>query len=364
MFRMMKKLPRLSASLLLAVCISGPLSANETAPAVDISKVIDLAIVPAFAQFEDSAGNMQNAMSELCTTPSPSTLQSSRLQFNALVQSWGRVEFIRLGPLSAENRLERILFWPDRRGRGLKQVQNIIRTSDKTAGTTKSLRQKSVAVQGLLALEFALFGTGAESALSAKTSFRCNYALAISSNLEQLSNELLGSWKDATGIRVLWLEPSEKNPLFRDDKEQLGALIKMIRDGLETTVAQRFDPFLRDDIVAAKPKSALFWRSSNTVKSLQSNIVGLQVLVETAQFENVVGADDKRVISGLIFEFGNALHALRKSDLPTAEIVEDADSYGRITYARLVTNGMHKLLEDRLPAMFGLSSGFSSLDGD
>lgn len=359
-----KQLSLWTASLCLSICMSTTLNANETAARVEISNVIDKAIIPAFVQFDASTTGMQNTVSRLCATPSNSALRSSQEQFGSLVQSWGHVEFFRLGPLSAENRLERILFWPDRRGRGLKQVQNIIRTSDVTADTSDSLGQKSVAVQGMLALEFALFGTGAEETLTSETSFRCNYALAITGNLNQLSSELLGNWRDENGIRALWLEPRHDNPLFRDNKEQLGALIKMIRDGLEIIVAQRLDPFLRENSASAKPKSALFWRSSNTVPSLQSNIEGLQTLVEASKFETVVGADEKRVIGGLAFEFENALRALRKSNLPTAQIIEDTEIYSHLTYVRIVTNSMLGIVQDRLPAIFGLSSGFSSLDGD
>lgn len=364
MSKQVRNVLRWTTSLVVSLCISTSVGASDTTAPVDISSVIDKAIVPAFVQFETSAEQMQNAVSELCASPSLSKLQSSRQEFGALVQSWGQVEFIRLGPLSAENRSERILFWPDRRGRGLKQVQNTIRTFDGTAATTETLGNKSVAVQGLLALEYTLFGTGAESLASSETSFRCSYALAISGNLKQLSTELVSHWNDEKGIRALWLEPGQDNPLFRDNKEQLGALIKIIRDGLEITVAQRLDPFLRENIASARPKSALFWRSANTVSSLQANIEGLQNLVKASQFDEAVDPDDKRVVGGLEFEFANALRALRSSNFPSAQIAEDAESYDRLGYARIVTKSMLVIMEGRLPSMFGLSSGFSSLDGD
>ncbi|MEP4433497.1 MAG: imelysin family protein, partial [Hyphomicrobiales bacterium] len=341
-------------SAVLTVGLSFPASANDTtADHVDISSVIETAIVPAFHGFESSASEMQDAMSALCAQPSPSALQSSRASFNTLVGSWGQVEFIRLGPLAAENRLERILFWPDRRGRGLKQVQNIIRTSDATATSVQMLGKKSVAVQGLLALEFALFGTGADSLSSSDNSFRCGYALAISENLKQLSSELVGLWSDQNRIRQLWLKPGPDNPLFRNNQEQLAALIKMIRDGLEIMVAQRLTPFLREDQASAKPMSALFWRSENTIRSLQANMIGLQNLVEASRFDRTLDNNNKRVVKSLGFESKNALRALAASDLPTQKIVEDADVFGRLIYVRIVVLGMFDILENRLPAMFG-----------
>lgn len=356
---------RAALSVLLALHLSIPASANETnAARVDMSHVIETAIVPAFKNFETDASEMQSSVSALCAEPSQSQLASSRDRFDDLVQSWGQAEFIRLGPLAAENRLERILFWPDRRGRGLKQVQNILRTLDATATSAETLGGKSVAVQGLLALEYTLFGTGADTLSSSQSAFRCDYAAAIAKNLKQLATELVEHWKDTNGIRDLWLTPGPDNPLFRNNQEQLAGLIKMIRDGLEITIAQRLAPFLREDIHSARPKSALFWRSENTVRSLKANMSGLQNLVVAAKFGNFVDSDDQRVVDSIGFEFKNVLRALEASDIPTQQIAADADVYGRMTYARIVVQSIFEILETRLPAMFGLSSGFSSLDGD
>jgi uncharacterized protein len=45
-----------------------------------------------------------------------------------------------------ENRLERILFFPDRKGTGLKQVQATLAASDETATDVAALSGKSVAM--------------------------------------------------------------------------------------------------------------------------------------------------------------------------------------------------------------------------
>ncbi len=68
-----------------------------------------------------------------------------------------------MGPAREDNRFERLFFWPDRRGRGLRQVQGILAEEDETATDPATLYQKSVAVQGLLALDFVLSGEGNET---------------------------------------------------------------------------------------------------------------------------------------------------------------------------------------------------------
>ena len=97
----------------------------------------------------------------LCAAPSQQALDAARQSFGETVDAWSAIEIIRFGPVTEENRLERMLFWPDRKGTGLKQVQAALAAKDATATDAGSLASKSVAMQGLGALEFVLFGTGA-----------------------------------------------------------------------------------------------------------------------------------------------------------------------------------------------------------
>ena len=65
-----------------------------------------------------------------------------------------------LGRSRRKTRLERILFWPDRKSIGLKQVQAALAAKDTSITDAGKLKGKSVAVQGLGALEFLLVRDG------------------------------------------------------------------------------------------------------------------------------------------------------------------------------------------------------------
>ena len=99
--------------------------------------------------------------------------------FRPTTDAWSYAEIIRFGPITEQNRLERMLFWPDRKGIGLKQVQATLAAKDATAADPAQLPAKSVAMQGLGALEFVLFGTGAEALATAGDPYRCRYGAAI-----------------------------------------------------------------------------------------------------------------------------------------------------------------------------------------
>lgn len=340
--------------------------AESTDAGTIIANVIVEAIRPGFANLSDSADVAHSRISALCDEPGEASLMDARSAFHQLVESWGRIEFVSLGPLSSNNRKERMLFWPDRRGRGLMQVRNVIRTQDTSAIDVATLAQKSVAVQGLLALEFTLFGSGAEVLMDNKDSSRCAYADAISSNIANIAEEAEALWmrNDPKSIAYVWQNPSPNNPLFRDGREQLTALFKIVGDGFEIIQVQRLDPFLRDGFEQARPKSALFWRSGNTVRSAQANINGLEDLMVAAGLENVVVGSDKRLVGSLFFEFANANSALAAVGVPADQIARNEADYGKLNYARIVVNSLNTLLREQLLPVFNLSTGFSSLDGD
>ena len=331
-----------------------------------IESVIKEAIRPGFAAFKQTAKAMHESAEDLCTAPSEEALATAQSNFGDLVEKWARVEMIRLGPLASENRLERILFWPDRRGRGLKQVQDVIRTNDETALTTGSLAKKSVAVQGMLALEFTLFGSGFEVLNSQEGASRCGYAKAITGNLDNLAGEAFEAWSaaESSSISSLWLNPSETNPLFRDPREQMSALFKIVGEGLEITRVQRLNPFLQDGIETSRPKSAIFWRSNNSIASMRSNIGGLEAIMRAARLDRLTSGDDSRVVGSLYFEFGNASNALGGLDMSPAQIAQSQESYSLLNYAGIVIDSLIFILSQQLAAIFNLSAGFSSLDGD
>ncbi|MBC8130404.1 MAG: hypothetical protein H7Y08_08795, partial [Rhizobiaceae bacterium] len=113
-----------------------------------VSNAVDGYVLPSYAAFADAGRRMAEGQHDLCASPGSESLHEARKDFAALVQAFSRVEYVRFGPIMEDNRLERILFWPDRRGVALRQIQAILAEKDETATTVAGLHAKSVAVQG------------------------------------------------------------------------------------------------------------------------------------------------------------------------------------------------------------------------
>ena len=111
-------------------------------------------------------------------------------------------------------------------GLGLKQVQAVLASQDATAADPATLAGKSVAMQGLGALEFVLFGTGADVLAATGDGFRCRYGAAIAANLDAIAAALQDEWQAPDGFAARWTAPGPENPLYRDRQEALTELSK------------------------------------------------------------------------------------------------------------------------------------------
>ncbi|APH70534.1 imelysin family protein [Aquibium oceanicum] len=321
-------------------------------------------IQPAYRAFATAADALHERVETLCQEPSAETLEAARAGFDEAVQAWAGIELVRFGPVTQDNRLERIFYWPDRRSIGLKQVQGILATEDASATSLDTLVQKSVAVQGFGALEFSLFGTGSDD-LADQAGFRCDYARTVTANLDETASQLSAGWTDDDGISRLWTEPGADNPLYRSGEESLSDLIDIAIHGLELVRDVRINGFLAEVPGDDQPKQALFWRSRQTIPAIRSNLRSVGGLLDAAGLEEHLAEDKRWIPDSIRFELANADRALAAlDDDPIADILADPDRRAKLDYVRIVTSGLSDLVGRQLSGEYGLTAGFSSLDGD
>lgn len=321
-------------------------------------------VMPAYGAFQTASAELSGDMDALCAEPSLEKLAAARSAFASLVTAWSEAEIIRFGPVTEENRLERILFWPDRKSTGLKQVQRALAEKDATATDPATLKEKSVAMQGLGALEFILFGTGSESLAEPGEDYRCSYGRAIAGNVQDMASAVVAGWQDPAGISAQWANPGPDNPLFRTDDEAVTELFDIFIHGLEMVRDVRINGFLGEKADGDRPRQAIFWRSGATTGSITANLRGMRKLFEASQLAGLLPPDSAWIADSIGFEFDNAESALEVADGPAAEILADPARREKLAYARLVTSSLSELFGVRLAGALGLTAGFSSLDGD
>lgn len=343
-----------------------PAAAQSAIPNEQIIQgAIETYIQPNFRQFAEEAGSLKSNVAALCDGPSAETLETARNQFKSAVIAYSRVEFVRIGPLGKADRLERLLFWPDRKGIALRQVQTALADEDQTAADPTTLKDKSVAMQGLGALEFLLFGTGSDE-LATTSGYRCAYARSIVTLVSGLATTLDAEWHDTSpdGAVAHMMSPQPTFDDYRTQREVLERLAATMIHGTEAIRDQRISPILSVSTGSPKPRSALFWRSNMTVPSLAANFDGIHQFFLAARYPEAIGQENSWVSTGSIFEFENAARAAAAIVDPMEKAVTDKTQLDALKYLVIITGSLDHLLGENLAAALGLSVGFSALDGD
>lgn len=352
-------------SALLAVAACEPASAFDDMLAKEVmAKAVDGYIRPAYADFHRKASALAEATATLCAQPSESGLKTVGARFSDTVESWGRAEIIREGPVLEQNRFERVLFYPDRKSIGLKQVQALIAKPDEAVTDPGALKDRSVAIQGLGAFEYVFFGSYPEGVVAEKNSFRCRYGLAIARNVEGIAGELETAWNDPKGIADDWKNPSAKSAVYRDGKEAMQALIGVHVHGIEMVRDQRFKPFYKGPGEKVTPNAALYRRSGNTIRAILANVEGLEKLWQVADLGIFLPKEQRALANNVAFDYKAAANAIAGLSAPSAERLKDGKYLAKLDFINFTLKDATTRINDDVGAAVGLEAGFSFADGD
>jgi predicted lipoprotein len=259
----------------------------------------------------------------------------------------------------AEDRVERILFFPDRKGAGLKQMQAVLAGKDASVTAPETLARKSVALQGLGALEFVLFGTGAD-ALGAGDPHRCAFAGAIAANMQSIAAAIMAGWAPESEAASRWT-------VGRDAEEAaalLNQIIGTLVHGVDAVRDMRIRGFVDVAGTGGKPRQALFWRSQMTGPVIAANLAGLRVIFEESAVEGLLPADVSSIADSIRFEFNEVVDLARPLHGSPEAMLADKDQRARLVLLDTVIDSLAERIDTQFAPATGLSSGFSFSDGD
>lgn len=355
----------LGLTMAVSVLAAGPTAAFDKAQASKVmANAVDGYIRPAYADFHARASALAKTTETFCAATSDTGLKAVQTGFADTIESWGRIEFLREGPVLEQNRFERILFYPDRKSTGLKQVQALLAKPDESVTDAPSLKTRSVAIQGLGAFEFLFFGAYPEGIVAEKNGFRCRYGLAVAKNVESIAAELQTAWDAPDGVARHWKAPGADNPVYRDEKEAVSALIGIAVHGLEMVRDQRIKYFYKGKGQKVSPKLAVYWRSGLTMKALKTNVDGLAKFWVVSDVTSLLDPDIHSLSESASFDLKTASSALAKLDQPTAERLADAKYLGKLDFIEFNLKDAMTRIDSDVGGAIGLGAGFSFADGD
>ena len=336
-------------------------------------------IRPGYAALADAAGALQGKVESLCQQPSTATLKEARAAFAGTVAAWSMVEIIRFGPVTQEHRFERLFFWPDPKGLGLKQIQDALAKQGMMVTEPDELAGKSVALQGLPAIEYLLYGNGADALaaesnvedgkeplpdLDSQAAFRCAFASSIATNIDRMAKAVVEGWREGSAYEKAFLGPTPEDPYYHSPKEVTLDLFKTFSTGIELVRDQKLGKPLGANPAEAKPKLAAFWRSGLTFDNAAGNLEGAKAIFAQGGFAQVVASDSPGVENSTLFDLDHAIEVLHGIDQPTSEVVKNDDLRAKIEALRVGLKNAAQTAGDIISRVAGLAFGFNAMDGD
>lgn len=315
-------------------------------------RVIEGFAEPRYGAFWTRTQAQREAWTAFCSSEEPGEENFGQLtaQFVETVNAWSGIEILRYGPVSEDFRYERIAYWPERKNDVARGLQKLLSENDVL--TPESMRAKSVAVQGLSALERLLYDTDNRASLMSKGAGgkrRCATGLAIAGNLENIAKEIVDAWPKVKGqINTEGSTvPREAVTRFATD---LLTIYQVVGD-------LKLDAPMGKTVTEAKPKSAQWWRSGLSSQTLALN---LQSAADLSWI--ILGPGDEG--TSVVRTIETAQRLAENIALPLSEMVSDKVQRTHVLLLRDAVRGARDLSGAYVPPWLGITLGFNSLDGD
>ncbi|WP_159079841.1 imelysin family protein [Methyloceanibacter sp. wino2] len=352
--------------LFLALGSAGPAARAEADHGAVAEAALTKVIRPGYEAFADDAATLAAVTAMLCRDPSDKALADARAAFVAAVEGWSAVEIFQFGPVNHEHRYERLFFWPDRKGLGYRQVQRVLLDKDESVTSVGTLAKKSVALQGLPALEILLYGKGSDALASPGDDavFRCRFAAAVTDNIAQLSKDLVEAWAPDAPFTKSFLEPEPDGVLYRAPKDVTLELFKAFSSGIERVRDQKLGRVLSESAERARPRLAAFWRSGQTFPNMTVNLQFVQALFVEGGFAGIVADQSPGVEDSVVFDLKRSIDVLGAETEPVAEVVTDPEQRGKLEALRVGLKSANTTASVLIAEGAGLSFGFNAGDGD
>ena len=359
------------AAVLLSTASAGALPAHAAFDHEGLAvQALEGHIRPGYDAFKRMTGELRTALETACKAHDVKADAPVKAAFRNVVLAWSRVEHLKFGPILENNRNERIVFFPDRQKIGERQVQQILVKQDATALSVTELLQKSVAVQGLTALEVLLYAKPAETYLAAtpEATFACGYATAVAQNMAQIATDVATAWAKDGSYTALWLKPGDENPLFKTSTGPTAELLTAFRNGISNARDAKLLPSLGlkktgvNGTLAPKSKPP-FDVSGLGLATMIANVEGVLDLVEKGGLAERLAVTEKETAALIKAELQSAIRIGRELEPAGAAAFNDKDAATKLATMRepLATAAAGN---EQMANAAGMVMGFTADDGD
>jgi uncharacterized protein len=361
----------LMLGVLAILFLASPAMAVDRA-ALNRSLALDYA-APRYRALAEATSALRDATTGYCARPGPESLPALRSAYDSAMDAWMAAQPLRFGPITRQQRLERLAFWPDKHNSAGKQYAQALQAMDPAAVAAVAAGEGTVALQGLPAFERLLFDEKAAPGDSADPSgrFRCDLLAAIAVNIANIAAEVTREWGDAgQGFAASIIAPGPGNPNFGDEREATAAFLNGFMTLLQVIADQKLLRPLGRDAASAKPRLAESWRSGRSLRNIAVNLRSLDAMYRGGGGQPGFAAVMRNTMEGNAFAavlddaFDRALAAAASIGAPLEQAIADPAPRPKVEELRGAVKDIQRLASTHLAGALGVSIGFNSLDGD
>lgn len=330
------------------------------------TKAVNETIIKPYHQLAHRTKKLNHAVSQLCSAIEPKKdKDNAQLAFRSMFQQWARVQFVAIGPMAYLQRTERFQYWPDKHAVASRQLRRLLQQetnkhrNNQPLLTLAQLQKKSVAVQGIPALERLLFNT--------KDSFNeveCHLAKIISQNLHIIAQENIDAWIQAPTLFVNEMIHIERGfGVYASNKQVANLLFNMLSTQLLVIDQLKLQRALPKEGKPSKPTRLEAWKSQLSLSLIQENIYSLQQLYQHG-FHTHLKQKNSRTAKRIMVEFHQINALLKHSSLPLAEYIDTASIHPTIKKILSKLSTLQALVNTNMANELQLMTKFNALDGD
>ncbi len=353
--------------LWLAACAAAPTSQDGVLDGLG-QRLLHEYLQPRTQDLRQRTIRLQAAMAAYCARPADGAQRATvEARLGEVVAAWAQVEFLRFGPLVEQNRLEHFFFWPDPRGVVQRQVRSALAGADASLLQPVQFRQQSAALQGIPALEYALYaddGARVIAAGDAAGRYRCAFSSAVAENLAGLAVEIAAGWNSDAPLAMEFAQPAPRRTVYRSSREVATEALKALSTALHVARDQKLVPALGEDAGASRATLLPLYRSGLTTRYLASGVQALAAFHDAGRFGAALGEEQQWIDAAVRDELRRVQEDLAALQVPAADALAHAEQRDLLVHAGLLLANARSIVDEYLAPALGVNLGFNSLDGD
>ena len=330
-----------------------------------VADITNKVIRPVYVSLSSTSTAFVAQVDTFCDSPTNQSLDDIRGAWRGLMSEWQFASVIRMDPLENNDLGLRIESWP--LGENILESRvDVLLNAEETINESV-IRNGSITIQGIPALEYLLFGGENEvSVADFESGKRCEVITAITGVLDdniQTANE---QWQGSYGDDVAQPEKAEGG--YESSRLALDDIANNLNTAFESILNDKLGFVLGGEFGDQSSEMLESYRSGYSLENIQQNILAVKDLFHV---ENGLGISlyltyqgSKELGERINTELDSLLLQISEVETPISESINTPENYERLSLILQSVLNLHNTFEEELFPALAVTVDFNSQDGD